>query len=111
MAEVQANNQRVQELATEQGWKVAQNVAAGVAGFVVPVLWFGMDWQGAAGRRLRLYRTASSTSPLWRSNAIAVARWVPLLAHIRLRVGLRLAKTPPRAVTVSGLAGLSCLSR
>lgn len=50
MAEVQANNQRVQELATEQGWKVAQNVAAGVAGFVVPVLWFGMDWQGAAGK-------------------------------------------------------------
>jgi hypothetical protein len=50
MAEVQANNQRVQELATEQGWKVAQNVAAGVAGFVIPVLWFGMDWQGAASK-------------------------------------------------------------
>jgi hypothetical protein len=50
MAEVQANNQRVQELATEQGWKVAQNVAAGVAGFVIPVLWFGMDWQGTAGK-------------------------------------------------------------
>jgi hypothetical protein len=50
MAEVQANNQKVQELATEQGWKVAQNVAAGVAGFVVPVLWFGMDWQGAASK-------------------------------------------------------------
>ena len=50
MAEVQSNNDRVQELATEQGWKVAQNVAAGVAGFVIPVLWFGMDWQGAASK-------------------------------------------------------------
>ena len=50
MAEVQSNNDRVQELATEQGWKVAQNVAAGVAGFVIPVLWFGMDWQGSASK-------------------------------------------------------------
>jgi hypothetical protein len=49
-AEVAANNRRVEELGREQGWKVAQNVAAGVAGFVVPVLWFGMDWQGAAGK-------------------------------------------------------------
>jgi hypothetical protein len=30
--------------------KVAQNVAAGVAGFVVPVLWFGMDFQGTADK-------------------------------------------------------------
>jgi hypothetical protein len=50
LAEVQANNQKVQQLASDQGWKVAQNVAAGVAGFVVPVLWFGMDWQGSASK-------------------------------------------------------------
>jgi hypothetical protein len=50
LAEVQSNNQRVQELASEEGWKVAQNVAAGVAGFVVLVLWFGMDWQGSASK-------------------------------------------------------------
>ncbi len=49
-AEVQANNAEIQRLAKEKGWKVAQNVAAGVAGFVVPVLWFGMDWQGSAGK-------------------------------------------------------------
>ena len=51
-AEVQANNQRVQELAEEQGLKVAQNVVTGVAGFIVPVLWFGMDWQGAATKEV-----------------------------------------------------------
>ena len=49
-AEVAANNQRVEQLAKDQGWKTAQNVAAGVAGFVVPVLWFGMDWQGTASK-------------------------------------------------------------
>ena len=40
----------VQRLAQEQGWKTAQNVAAGVAGLVVPILWFGMDWQGTASK-------------------------------------------------------------
>lgn len=48
-AEVQANNNRISELASEKGLKVGQNVAAGVAGLFIPVLWFGMDWQGAAG--------------------------------------------------------------
>lgn len=49
-AEVQSNNRRIQELADEQGWKTAQNVAAGVAGLVIPVLWLGMDWQGTASK-------------------------------------------------------------
>ena len=47
-SEIAANNVRVQQLASEQGWKVAQNVAAGVAGVVIWPLWFGMDFQGAA---------------------------------------------------------------
>jgi hypothetical protein len=51
-AEVAANNERVQQLASEEGVKVAQNVAAGVAGIVIPVLWFGMDWQGAASKEV-----------------------------------------------------------
>jgi hypothetical protein len=37
---------------TEQGTKFAQNVVAGVAGFVIPVLWFGMDWQGTASKEV-----------------------------------------------------------
>jgi hypothetical protein len=48
MAEVQANNIRVQQLAKDQGWKVAQNVAAGVGGLVIWPLWFAMDFQGTA---------------------------------------------------------------
>jgi hypothetical protein len=47
-AEVKANNTKIQELASEQGAKVAQNVAAGVAGLFIWPLWFGMDFQGAA---------------------------------------------------------------
>ncbi|KJC55709.1 hypothetical protein UP10_38570 [Bradyrhizobium sp. LTSPM299] len=45
LAEVQANNEKVKQLASDKGLKTAQNVAAGVAGFVVPVLWFGMPYE------------------------------------------------------------------
>ena len=51
-AEIQANNIKVQELADEQGLKTGQNVAAGVAGIFIPVLWFGMDFKGAASKEV-----------------------------------------------------------
>jgi len=51
--EVQTNNAKVQQLASDKGLKVAQNVAAGVAGLVVPVLWFGMDFQGTADTEIQ----------------------------------------------------------
>ncbi|MCH9806223.1 MAG: hypothetical protein K0U74_00670 [Alphaproteobacteria bacterium] len=50
VAELKSNNQRMTDLAKEEGWKVTQNVVAGVAGFVIPVLWIGMDFQDAAGK-------------------------------------------------------------
>jgi hypothetical protein len=34
-AEIEANNKKAQQLANEQGMKVAQNVAAGVVGLVI----------------------------------------------------------------------------
>jgi hypothetical protein len=47
-AEIEANNQKAKQLADEQGLKVAQNVAAGVVGIVIWLVWFGMDTKGAA---------------------------------------------------------------
>jgi hypothetical protein len=52
VAEIEANNIKVKELAGEEGTKVAQNVAAGVAGVFIPVLWFGMDFKGAASKEV-----------------------------------------------------------
>jgi hypothetical protein len=49
-AEIQANNSKVQELADEQGLKIAQNVAAGVAGVFIWPIWFAMDFKGAASK-------------------------------------------------------------
>src|SRR5258708_23873945 len=51
-AEVEANNQKVSQLASEQGLKVGQNVAAGVAGLVVWPLLFAMDFQDAPGKEV-----------------------------------------------------------
>ena len=52
LAEVQANNDKVTALAGDEGGKTAQNVIVGVAGLVVPILWFGMDFQGTAGKEV-----------------------------------------------------------
>jgi hypothetical protein len=54
MAEIKANNARITDLANEEGWKVGQNVAAGVVGLVIWPVWFGMDFQdrGREGRQI-----------------------------------------------------------
>jgi hypothetical protein len=49
-AEAQSNANKLRELGSEDGSKVAQNVAAGVAGLFIPVLWFAMDFQNASGK-------------------------------------------------------------
>jgi hypothetical protein len=49
-AEIEANNAKTKQLADEQGWKVAQNVGAGVVGLVLWPVWFGMDFKDAAGK-------------------------------------------------------------
>lgn len=50
--EVRTNNAKVEQLASDKGFKVAQNVGAGVAGVFVPILWFGMDFQGAEDKEI-----------------------------------------------------------
>ena len=49
-AEIDANNIKLKQLGDEEGWKAAQNVITGVGGLFIPVLWFGMDWKGAASK-------------------------------------------------------------
>lgn len=49
-AEVNANSARIADLGRESSNKVAQNVAAGVAGLFIWPLWFAMDFQGAADK-------------------------------------------------------------
>jgi hypothetical protein len=56
-AEARGNNQKVQELGSEEGAKVGQNVAAGVAGLFIWPLWFAMDFQDAAGKEVTALQT------------------------------------------------------
>lgn len=48
--EIAANNALITELSGEEGGKVAQNIAAGVAGLLIWPLWFAMDFEDAAGK-------------------------------------------------------------
>jgi hypothetical protein len=50
VAEIEANNIKIKELADEQGIKVGQNVAAGVVGVLFFPMWFAMDFKGAASK-------------------------------------------------------------
>jgi len=47
-AELAAGDRRLADLASEQGGKVAQNVAAGLVGILIWPIWFAMDLKGAA---------------------------------------------------------------
>lgn len=49
-AETEANNSRIAALATEQQWKMGQNVVAGIVGFAIWPAWLGLDLQNAAGK-------------------------------------------------------------
>lgn len=53
MVEIEANNKQITTLGEEKGLKVAQNVVTGLAGFVVPIIWFGMDWQGTQDKEVQ----------------------------------------------------------
>jgi hypothetical protein len=72
-AEVNANNQRIADLGAESGAKVAQNIAAGVAGaiFILPL--FLMDFQGSAGIDERALRSRNDyLAALARTRCTAV---------------------------------------
>jgi hypothetical protein len=79
-AESAANTQRIAELGSESGAKVAQNIAAGVAGaiFILPL--FLMDFQGSAGideRSLRSRNDYLASLARQRCTGTQVSQTVP----------------------------------
>lgn len=74
-AEIQQNTAQAAELGKEKGSKVAQNVAAGVAGVIIPVLWFAMDFQGAADTE---QKALDSRNQYLSTKALAVCKDQPL---------------------------------
>jgi hypothetical protein len=103
-AEIQANNIKVKELADEQGLKVAQNVAAGVAGLVVWPIWFAMDFKGAASKDVaalqarQQYLAVLAAERCARSPAVASKRTpqVPRAQTARTTAP-KAASAPPQA--------------
>jgi len=75
-AEVTANNQRIAELGVEGGQKVGQNIAAGIAGAILIVPLFLMDFQNASGideRSLRSRNDYLASLARTRCNALPTA--------------------------------------
>ena len=71
-AEIQSNTAQIGKLGSEEGAKVAQNVFMGAAGLFIPALWFGMDFQDAAGKEGKALQTRNSYLP-----RLAEARCAP----------------------------------
>ncbi len=106
-AEVQANNQKVQELASEEGSKVGQNVAAGVAGLFIWPLWFAMDFQGTAGKevtalqtRQQYLGTLAEQKRCGEASAVATAGWVHAPAPVVLTASPPMATAIPTVSSV-----------
>src|SRR5690349_15429985 len=104
-AEVQANNQKIQELGSEEGSKVGQNVAAGVAGLFIWPLWFAMDFQGTAGKevtalqtRQQYLGTLAEQKRCGEAPAVAAAGWARASAPVALAAA-PLVATPIPAVS------------
>ena len=82
-AEIAGNNQLIADLGSEKGAKVAQNVIVGAAGILIPVLWFGMDFKGAAStdqealKQRNIYLASMATSERCGSPTTAVAAASP----------------------------------
>jgi hypothetical protein len=80
-AEAQANSKRVQELGSEEGGKVAQNVAAGVIGLFFWPVWFAMDFQGAAGKEISALQSRQQyLGMMAEQKNCAIAQGAPVLA-------------------------------
>lgn len=80
-AEARINNQRISDLAIEQGWKMGQNAVAGIVGFMIWPAWLGLDFQDAAGKEAKA---------LSQRNAYLMS-----LAADRCRPATQTARLPP----------------
>jgi hypothetical protein len=95
LAEAQANNAKVQQLAADKGLKTTQNVAAGVAGLFIPILWFGMDFQGTADAEITALQSRQQYLAMMADQKRCSAEPEPLPPPVRAK---RAAK--PRPATV-----------
>lgn len=98
MAEVGANNERVKQLASDKGLKTAQNVAVGVVGIVMPILWFGMDFQGTADTEITALQSRQQYLALMADQKRCSAEEAPPPPPVAVAPTKRRAKPAARPV-------------
>jgi len=108
-AETQRNNERIATLATEQQWKMGQNVVAGVVGFAIWPAWLGLDLQNAAGKdAAALTQRNEYLLALAKSHCRPTSQTASLTPSARSQPGVDLPFAPAMAQTsLASSAGLS----
>ena len=101
LAEVTANNEKVKQLASDKGLKTTQNVAAGVAGLFIPVLWFGMDFQGTADTEIAALQNRQQYLSTMADQKRCGAEPEPLPPPARTKRTAKPSQPPPLAETRS----------
>jgi hypothetical protein len=108
LAEVQANNQKIQALASDEGSKVGQNVAAGIAGVFIWPLWFAMDFQGTAGKEVTALQSRQQyLGSLAEQKRCGEAPPRGSTAGSAGPAPLAFTASPPMATTIPNTPGLS----
>ena len=95
LAEVSANNERVKQLASDKGLKTTQNVVAGVAGIFIPVLWFGMDFQGTADTEITALQSRQQYLSMLADQKRCGAEPEPLPPTPKTKRGAKPRSAPP----------------
>jgi len=101
LAEVTANNEKVKQLASDKGLKTTQNVAAGVAGLFIPVLWFGMDFQGTADTEIAALQNRQQYLSMMADQKRCGAEPEPMPPPARAKRAAKPPQPPPLAETRS----------
>ncbi len=95
LAEVGANNERVKQLAADKGLKTTQNVAAGVAGIFIPVLWFGMDFQGTADTEITALQSRQQYLSMMADQKHCSAEPEPVVPAPKIKRAAKPTAAPP----------------
>ncbi len=95
LAEVGANNERVKQLAADKGLKTTQNVAAGVAGLFIPVLWFGMDFQGTADTEITALQSRQQYLSMMADQKHCSAEPEPVVPAPKIKRAAKPTAAPP----------------
>jgi hypothetical protein len=105
-AEVQANNQKIQELASGEGSRVGQNVRCRNRWTLHLASWFAMDFQGTAGKEITALQTRQQYLGTLTEQKRCGEAPVGATAWARAPAPAALTTSPPMATAVPAVSSV-----